>query len=182
MTVNWSQDVYDRALRYAANAHHGQKFRRTELPYLIHPTLACMEVIAALAEEDHHDGNLAVQCALLHDVLEDTHIFYEDLQKQFGTDVADGVLALSKDKSLPESEQMADSLLRIQKQPSAVWIVKLGDRISNLSEPPEWWTTEKKVNYQESARQIYDALHTASPFMARRMKDKITAYGKYIGK
>lgn len=182
MTVNWSQDVYDRALRYAANAHHGQKFRRTELPYLIHPTLACMEVIAALAEEDHHDGNLAVQCALLHDVLEDTHIFYEDLQKQFGTDVADGVLALSKDKSLPESEQMADSLLRIQKQPSAVWIVKLGDRISNLSEPPEWWTTEKKVNYQESAQQIYDALHTASPFMARRMKDKITVYGKYIEK
>ncbi len=181
MTLHWTQNVYDQTFRYAADAHQGQKFRGTKLPYLIHPTLACMEVIAALAEEDHHDGNLAVQCALLHDVLEDTHIFYEDLRDEFGIRVADGVLALTKDTSLPETEQMADSLARIQKEPSAVWIVKLGDRISNLSKPPESWSMQKKINYRESARQIYDALHTASPFMARRMEEKIEAYGQYLG-
>ncbi len=180
MALNWSQDAYDVAFRYAAAAHQGQKFRDTQLPYLVHVTLTCMEVMAALAEEEQHDGNLAVQCALLHDVLEDTHIPYAHIEQNFGWAVADGVLALTKDASLSEEEQMADSLRRIQKQPSAVWIVKLGDRISNLSKPPESWTLQKKINYRESAQQIYDALHTASPLMARRMQAKMKAYEWYL--
>lgn len=178
--MNWSQDVYDRAFRYAAYAHQGQKFRDTELPYLVHVTLTCMEVLAVLGEENQHDGNLAVQCALLHDVLEDTAIPYAEIKEKFGTAAADGVLALTKDESLPDSEQMADSLARIQKQPSAVWIVKLGDRISNLSKPPESWTLQKKINYRESAQQIYDALHTASPLMAKRMRERIAAYQRFL--
>jgi (p)ppGpp synthase/HD superfamily hydrolase len=67
----WSQEKYITALRYAAAAHNGQKLPGTDLPYLVHVTMVAMEVIAALAREDGLSGDLAVQCALLHDVIED---------------------------------------------------------------------------------------------------------------
>jgi (p)ppGpp synthase/HD superfamily hydrolase len=43
----------------------------TRIPYLMHFSLVAMELIAALAIESSLDGNLSVQCALLHDTLED---------------------------------------------------------------------------------------------------------------
>ena len=41
--------------------------------------MVSMEVMAALDEEPKADGDLAVQCALLHDTLEDTDITYDTL-------------------------------------------------------------------------------------------------------
>jgi (p)ppGpp synthase/HD superfamily hydrolase len=54
-----------------AEAHHGQLFPGTELPYIMHVSFVSMEVMAALAQEPTRDGNLAVQYALLRDVIED---------------------------------------------------------------------------------------------------------------
>ena len=65
----WSQESYIKALLFAADAHNGQKVPGTELPYLTHLTMVSMEVVAALAVEDGLDGDLAILCALLHDVL-----------------------------------------------------------------------------------------------------------------
>ena len=48
--------------------------------------------------------DLAVQCALLHDTIEDTDVTYDDVKRQFGTDVADGVMALSQDTTIATSE------------------------------------------------------------------------------
>jgi (p)ppGpp synthase/HD superfamily hydrolase len=70
LNVNWSQEVYTSAYRFAAEAHHGQLFPGTKLPYIMHVSFVSMEVLAALAQEPTRDGNLAVQCALLHDVIE----------------------------------------------------------------------------------------------------------------
>ena len=65
----------------------------------------------------------------------------------FGKDVADGVLALTKNENLPKEDRMRDSLERLLKQPKQVQIVKLADRITNLQAPPHYWTKEKIVNY-----------------------------------
>lgn len=70
MTLNWSQEIYTKAYQFAAEAHNGQRFPGTELPYMMHVSFVSMEVMAALAHELERDGNLAVQCALLHDVIE----------------------------------------------------------------------------------------------------------------
>lgn len=174
----WSQESYIKALLFAANAHNSQKVPGTELPYLTHLTMVCMEVMAELAVEDGLDGNLAIQCALLHDVLEDTAVEYEALKEIFGEAVVDGVQALTKHDDLPKHEKMADSLARIQQQPREVWMVKLADRITNLQPPPRHWTTEKMQSYQQEARQIYDALHGASPFLATRLQQKIEGYSQ----
>ena len=175
--MSWSQNQYTEAAEFAARAHRGQTVPGTELPYVMHPVLAAMEVLAALAVEEGRNGNLAVQCALLHDVIEDTDVTYDRLEETFGTPVADGVLALSKDERLPKDQQMKDSLERIQQQPYEVWMVKMADRISNLHSPPHYWSQERIAAYKEEAVKIRDTLGQASPFLVARMNHKIEKYG-----
>ena len=131
MVTNWSQEKYIAAYRFAAEAHNEQKFPGTDWPYIVHISMVSMEIIAALAKETNADGDLAVQCALLHDTLEDTDATYDVLIERFGAPVADGVQALTKDSNLPKEERMADSLRRICRQPKEVGMVKLADRITS---------------------------------------------------
>ena len=79
MPSTWSQEKYIKALKFAAEAHNGQTVPGSDLPYIVHVTMVAMEVIAALAHEDGMDGDLVVQCALLHDAIEDAGISRDDL-------------------------------------------------------------------------------------------------------
>jgi (p)ppGpp synthase/HD superfamily hydrolase len=177
----WSQETYITAYRFAAYAHRGQTVPGTDLPYIMHLSFVCMEVLAALTVETGHDENLAIQCALLHDVLEDTATTYAQVQTAFGPAVAAGVLALSKDAALAKPLQLADSLRRICQQAPEIWMVKLADRITNLQPPPAYWTDDKRVQYRQEAIHIHTALGVASPFLAARLLTKIDAYSTYLG-
>jgi len=188
MGSDWSPDVYIRAYRYAAAAHWNRDTQQlvpgTDIPYLMHFSMVAMEVIAALGKEPGLAGDLAVQCALLHDTIEDTDTTYDQLVETFGLAVADGVQALTKDKSvgadLPKQQgkecQMADSLERVRKQPREVWMVKMADRITNLQPPPKHWKPEKISGYREEAYQIHQALKGAGPYLAARLQEKIDRY------
>lgn len=176
----WSPDTYLRACRFAATAHQGLLVPGTPLPYLLHVSQVCAEVMAALALEDGRDGDLAVQCALLHDVVEDTPLSQADVAREFGAAVAAGVLALSKSPALPAAEQMADSLERIRRQPPEVWMVKLADRVVNLGEPPSSWPLERRQRYRAEGQQIYDALAAASPALAARLSARIAGYERFF--
>ncbi len=180
MFLNWSQDKFQTTIVYAANAHQGQTMPGSDLPYLLHINLVTMEVLACLAVENQHDANLAMQCALLHDVVEDTKISLAEIRARFGSEVAAGVSALTKNPDLPKDQVMGDSLVRIRQQPSAVWVVKLADRISNLRQPPFYWTLEKKIAYRDEAHQIYHALSAGSPFLAQRLEQKIEEYQRFL--
>lgn len=182
----WDPDVYNLAWRFATHAHADQTYggpRQDErLPYINHLGSVTMEVMLALSTSSRdYNADLAVQCALLHDVIEDTEQTYADVAAIFGTAVADGVAALSKNEMLPtKQEQMHDSLERIQLQPHEVWMVKLADRITNLQKPPFYWNLEKKQNYQTEARAIYTALSPANEHLAQRLWAKIENYADYI--
>lgn len=173
---DWSPDTFQRALRFAAEAHAEQLFPGTKLPYLLHVMSVAMEVVTALASEPVDDPDLAVQCALLHDVVEDTPTPLEVLRAEFGEAVAAGVLALTKREDLPKPEAMRDSLDRILRQPREVACVKLADRIANLEAPPYYWTPEKIDAYREEARLILQSLGAANAHLARRLAEKIARY------
>lgn len=181
MLPTWSQDSYLQAWDFACLAHRGQTYvghtSGVEYDYLNHPAAVTMEVLHALAFHPEYDGNLAVQCALLHDVLEDTATRYATLLAEFGQAVADGVSALSKDASLPKAAQMADSLQRIRQQPQEVWLVKLADRISNLQYVPPHWSAAKAAAYREEAQVIADTLGAACPSLRQRLLEHIQRYG-----
>jgi (p)ppGpp synthase/HD superfamily hydrolase len=180
MVANWSQEIYIKAYRFAAQAHLGQLLPGTDLPYLMHISFVSMEIIAALGVEKELDGNLAVQCALLHDVIEDTQTSCEQVLMMFGASVAKGVLALSKDNSLVKPQQLGDSLTRIREQPREIWMVKLADRISNLQPPPTHWTIDKIRQYHTEAGEIHTALKDASPYLASRLMEKMKNYALVI--
>lgn len=180
MKSSWSQEVYIKACRFAAEAHNAQLYPGTNLPYLMHLSLVAMEVVGVMSVESGHDGDLAIQCALLHDTIEDTDITYSQLASEFGIDVADGVKALSKDPAIEKSDQLPDSLARICLQPNEIWIVKLADRITNLQSPPVHWDRAKVIRYRQEAIAIHTALESASPYLAARLTTKIESYLVYI--
>lgn len=185
MTQNWSQDHYVKAWDFATIAHEGQTYggpiEGQRIPYINHIGSVAMELICGLNSNASLNGNLAIQCALLHDVIEDTDVDFRTIESIFGLDVAQGVSALSKDESLPtKKDQMLDSLERIKLQPKEVWMVKLGDRITNLSEPPAYWADEKRAAYREEALLIHKELHEANELLSERLLERAESYKQYI--
>lgn len=185
MKSEWSQDVYVKAWDYATLAHHGQTYagprEGMKYDYINHIGSVTMELIWSLGGTGGVDGNLALQCAILHDSIEDTTTTYENLVNTFGKKVADGVQALTKNEALStKAEQMSDSLARIKLQPSEVWMVKLSDRITNLSEPPYYWSKEKRSKYLHEARFILAELGSSNQLLAERLASRIASYQQYL--
>ena len=175
----WSQEAYQECLLFVAERHKEQQVPGTELPYLVHLSNVCMEVMAALPHSTGIDGTMAILTALLHDCIEDTDTAPEEIAERFGEEVLRNVQALSKDGSLPKEERMPDSLRRIQEAGAVAAMVKLADRITNLQEPPAFWSQEKRKAYQQQAEKILEALGSFHPWLAERLRMKIDAYGQW---
>lgn len=176
------QENYIKVLKYAAQAHGDQKTPKG-LPYISHITCVAMEVINACEKSklEENKTNFAISCALLHDVIEDTNITYDDLYVEFGAEIADAVEALSKNEKIEsKQDQMRDSLERILTQAYEVQMVKLADRITNLSTPPEHWDNEKIKQYHKEASLIMSCLKNSNIYLANRLEEKIKDYKKYI--
>ena len=122
------------------------------------------------------DVDLAMQCALLHDSVEDAGVTVSTLKQEFGERVAQGVSALTKNGAVPKTERMADSLRRIRAQPREVWLVKLADRITNLDPAPPHWSEERRKAYRAEAEEIANALGEASAALNERIRSKIAQY------
>ncbi len=176
----WSQDLYQKALIFAAEAHKEQKVKDKNYSYTVHLSNVCAEAIRLLFEEKINNPDLMIQCALLHDTIEDTDITYADIKKTFSKEVAEGVMALTKNKKLKKEDQIQDSLNRIKKMSREIWVIKLADRITNLQKPPASWSKEKIKYYYNDAKLIYKELKDCSEFLSERIKNKIDEYEKYL--
>lgn len=179
-TLHWEAERLLQAWNYAAQQHHGQSMPDTGIAYLQHIGTVTMELMAAFqypTDRSIIEVDLALCCAVLHDTLEDTPTTYDDLKSRFGTPVAEGVLALSKNMTLPREAQIPDSLNRIQQQPKAVWVVKLADRIANLQPPPTSWSAAKIDAYRQESLLILQTLRPAHAYLASRLAYKIAVYG-----
>ena len=178
-------DTYSKAWDFATKAHEGQSYGGPEegerVAYINHISSVAMEVIWAITDtQEKLNADLAIQCALLHDVVEDTEYEFADIKRLFGENVANGVAALSKNETLPtKEEQMRDSLERIKHQPKEVWMVKMADRITNLYHPPFYWKSDKILKYCEESKVIYDELSDANTKLAKRLAEKIRDYPKF---
>ncbi|MCF6514966.1 RelA/SpoT family protein [Lactobacillus sp. S2-2] len=142
-----------RAYEYASKAHEGQYRQSGEL-YITHPT----EVAGILAGLNMDAETISA--GFLHDVVEDTDSTLEDIQSEFGNDVAlivDGVTKLGKIKYKSSVEQLAENhrkLLLAMCKDIRVMIVKLADRLHNmhtLDSVPE----EKKRRIAKETLEIY---------------------------
>jgi len=67
-----TQELYQKAIRFAGAKHAKQQVPGTKTNYLAHVSNVAMEVMLAHAQQPDFDLDFAVQLALLHDTLEDT--------------------------------------------------------------------------------------------------------------
>lgn len=181
----WSIDELQKVWHLAAKIHNGQKYggqkQGEQIEYLNHIGSVTFEVLAAVNVEKEMNADLAIRCAILHDSIEDTAQTYDKVEELFGKEVADGVMALTKNEEIEgKEEMMLDSLTRIKQQPKEVWAVKMADRICNLYAPPFYWTKEKKIKYQEEAKLIHRELKEGNRYLAQRLEKKIEDYTQYI--
>lgn len=178
----FSQEKYLKALNFAARAHGDQKTPKG-LPYLTHLSSVAMEIIHACEQSniEQKDADIVISCALLHDVIEDTDTSFDDVLDEFGEAIAIGVDALTKDKTLEsKKDQMADSINKLLTQSYHIQMVKLADRITNLSKPPEHWDNAKIFNYLKEAKFILSCLKNSNVYLSNRLEEKISEYRVFI--
>lgn len=167
------REIYHRALMFAAEAYGTQARSRSRIPRIVHPVDVANEVVAAWVGGESFDLNLAVACALLHDILEDTQVTAAQVEAAFNPGVRAGVEALTKNPLLPKKLRMADSLQRILAQPPEIALVKLADRVSNLGQPAGTWPADKRDEYRAEAVQILETLGAASQILSERLYRRI---------
>jgi guanosine-3',5'-bis(diphosphate) 3'-pyrophosphohydrolase len=148
-----------RVTAFAAHKHRDQRRKDREAsPYINHP----IALAHALAGEAGIEEPVVLAAALLHDTIEDTDTTFEELQNEFGDEIASVVLEVTDDKTLSKEDRKrlqvehAGSISRNAK------LVKLADKICNLrdmkSAPPDGWSLERKREYFDWAKQVIDQL------------------------
>lgn len=144
--------LIEKAYQVAHEAHQGQ-VRKSGEPYIIHPL--CVAIILADLELDKE----SIAAGLLHDVVEDTVMTEQELEQEFGSEVAllvDGVTKLgqlnySADKVEEQAENLRKMFLAMAKDIRVI-LVKLADRLHNMR-TLQYMTPEKQ---KEKARETMD--------------------------
>ena len=124
-------ELIKRAYRFAELRHRDQK-RNSGEPFITHP-LGCARICAGLGLDD-----ASLSAALMHDVVEDTDATLEEVEAEFGQEIAqlvDGVTKLSRIHFESREEQQAENYRKLIVAMSSdirVLIVKLADRLHNM--------------------------------------------------
>ncbi len=119
------------AFEMAAEAHKTMR-RKSGEPYILHPL-----AVALICVEEIGLGVRSSICALLHDTVEDTDITLQDVQKEFGSEIAKIVDGLTKISTVLDASRSAQAdnfkkiLLTLTDDPRVI-LIKLADRLHNM--------------------------------------------------
>ena len=149
-------ELIDKAVEYANVKHRFQK-RKDGSPYIIHP-LAVAEIVSEMGLDMD-----AILGSLLHDCIEDTDASHEDIEKLFGTTVAElveGVTKLTRANfSSSEQAQMENlrKMFMAMSKDIRVVLIKIADRLHNMR-TMQYQTPEKQVKKCRETMDIYAPL------------------------
>lgn len=120
--------LFDKALKFAAEAHSGTERRGKGYPYIIHP----MEAAAIVATITNDPEMLSA--AILHDTVEDTEVTIEQIREEFGERVASLVNneTAPQDPGLSWRERKKVQVSQLAFAPYDSKVVALGDKLSNM--------------------------------------------------
>ncbi len=119
------------AFEMAADAHKSMR-RKSGEPYILHPL-----AVAQICVEEIGLGVRSTICALLHDTVEDTDITLEDVEREFGSEIARIIDGLTKIANVvdtntsQQAENFKKILLTLTDDPRVI-LIKLADRLHNM--------------------------------------------------
>lgn len=146
------------AIDFATKAHEGQK-RASGEPYITHPLIVADTLIEWGMDID------SVVAGVLHDTVEDANVELDELEKLFGKDVAslvDGATKVSKARSgmkdlsnyLPQTKDNLSKLLIALGKDIRVLIMKLADRLHNLS-TLQYLPKDKQIKVARESLEVF---------------------------
>ena len=145
------ENIINKAILFATEAHKGTVRKGSKLPYILHPLEAGV-IVSSMTNDEN-----VIAAAILHDVLEDTDVTYEELKKEFGV-VADYVSAESENK---RKELPPEATWKIRKQETIehlqretrkeIKIIALADKLSNIRSMCQ--------DYQEVGDKLWERFH-----------------------
>jgi len=160
------------AAQMAARWHAKQRRKGSACaPYINH----LLEVAKLVGQAtDSKDPDLII-AALLHDAIEDQGVSRAAIAEQFGEDVATLVEEVSDDKSLPQDVRKRLQVEQASKKSRRAKILKLADKISNVTDigndPPPDWPVERQRQYVQWGRDVVAGLRGASPDLERQFDE-----------
>ncbi len=125
------KELVRNAFEMAADAHKTMR-RKSGEPYILHPL-----AVARICVEEIGLGVRSTICALLHDTVEDTDITLEDIEREFGSEIARIVDGLTKIANVidvnasQQAENFKKILLTLTDDPRVI-LIKLSDRLHNM--------------------------------------------------
>ncbi|MFL5748382.1 MAG: RelA/SpoT family protein [Niastella sp.] len=125
------KELLRRAFEMAAEAHKTMR-RKSGEPYILHPL-----AVARIGIEEIGLGVRSTICSLLHDTVEDTDVTLEDIEREFGTEIARIVDGLTKISNIidvnasAQAENFKKILLTLTDDPRVI-LIKLADRLHNM--------------------------------------------------
>lgn len=122
--------AWQRAISLVASSHQGQFRDNGVTPYASHPMRVAMLVATVFGIDDER----ILAAAVMHDLIEDTTVDYDEIAEQFDTEIADWVAAVSKDMRLPNQRREAEYDKALGQAPWQARLIKLGDVYDNLSD------------------------------------------------
>lgn len=159
------EDIVLEATNFAAVKHINQRRKNKDRsPYINHP----IEVAHLIANIGHVKDHVPLCAGLLHDAVEDTETTYEELVDNFGKTIADVVIEVTDDKSLPKLQRKKLQVEHAKTASHSAKLVKICDKISNVKstvlDPPDW-STEMKVGYGIWSNAVVNSMRGTNKFL-----------------
>ncbi len=145
-----------KAFEVALESHKDMR-RKSGEPYIYHPV-----AVAQIAAEEIGLGTTSIVCALLHDVVEDTDMTLEDIEREFGKKVAmiiDGLTKISgvfDTNSSLQAENFRKMLLTLADDVRVI-LIKLADRLHNMR-TMEFMPRDKQLKLSSETVYLYAPL------------------------
>jgi GTP diphosphokinase / guanosine-3',5'-bis(diphosphate) 3'-diphosphatase len=148
--------IIRQAFELAVEAHKSMR-RKSGEPYILHPL-----AVARICVEEIGLGVRSTICSLLHDTVEDTDVTLEDIEREFGSEIArivDGLTKISTVVDVNASQQAENFrkiLLTLTDDPRVI-IIKLADRLHNMR-TLDSMKTEKQLKISSETVYVYAPL------------------------
>ena len=165
-----------RAADTAARWHvHQRRKGIAQEPYINH----LLEVSSLVSEATGGSDATVVIAALLHDAVEDQAVPVEMIAREFGKQVADIVMEVTDDKTLPKDERKRKQIETAPKKSREAKLIKLADKTSNLrtiaSSPAADWSVKRRIEYIEWAKNVVAGLRGMSPWLEQQFDEAVAA-------